>query len=794
MNFTPNPEQQACIDAVQGDYVVIAGPGSGKTATLIQRYLNMITTHCIPATDILNLTFTNSAATEMVQRVGLLGAESVFRTFHSFALDLLKRERAHVPFTLTDTVIPVYGEDFQLMKNLLQVYPAIESFRSLKDKLSEWKRSNIEPDKAKELSYYNGTEFFYACAYADYEKRCREQGWLDFDDCIVETIRLLENNNEVRARNRRRYISVDEAQDCDTNQFWLLQLIYGGNIFVVGDENQCQPPGTLVVTEKGPVPIESLKNRDKVQYWNRKTGHTPKNRFTPIQVVSRDYSGDLIQICCDGKTTQVTPDHQIYATLNIKQPFEYLVYLMWRSDLGFRIGQVHTAAGDGSRRGIGGFSSRCYEENANKAWVLHACKSKEDARMLEVIEAAKFGLPTCVYTAQNHHLFKKKQLKEIFKSIPLEHGFQCLKAHGLLFNHPLFGKTRPNQRYFKTAAANLIAGLFSLPTSTPFKPKKIESVKRVPYQGKVYSLNAEKYHTYVADGLLVCNCIYEWRSAKPNDLTNFYQRFPGAKTLYLGQNYRSTRRLTAFFKQIIPMDNGLASHMVSDREEGVNPVITKYADEVQEAHAVLNQITDPANTAIIARTNRQVINFQKTCMARDIKSKILGRKNLWQQTEVRHLLELAKEQKNVFHIPATEVLIELIHSHNMTYIYRHSGGPNEPDPIENLNNIVKLAANRGTVAQFLEWLRKLIYARKSDKNPVLSLTTVHQAKGREWKHVFVVGCNQGLMPHKDGELLEEHRIFFVAASRAADSLHISYYGSPSQFLNEFRSQVQKYGE
>jgi superfamily I DNA/RNA helicase len=157
-------------------------------------------------------------------------------------------------------------------------------------------------------------------------------------------------------------------------------------------------------------------------------------------------------------------------------------------------------------------------------------------------------------------------------------------------------------------------------------------------------------------------------------------------------------------------------------------------------------------------------------------------------------LELAKEQKNVFHIPATEVLIELIHNHNMTHIYHHSGGPNEPDPIENLNNIVKLAANRGTIAQFLEWLRKLIYARKSDKNPVLSLTTVHQAKGREWKHVFVVGCNQGLMPHKDGELLEEHRIFFVACSRAADSLHISFYGQPSQFLNEFRSQVQRYGE
>jgi len=69
---------------------------------------------------------------------------------------------------------------------------------------------------------------------------------------------------------------------------------------------------------------------------------------------------------------------------------------------------------------------------------------------------------------------------------------------------------------------------------------------------------------------------------------------------------------------------------------------------------------------------------------------------------------------------------------------------------------------------------------------------VHQAKGREWKHVYVIGCSQGIMPHKDGELLEEHRIFFVACSRAADTLDISFSGSRSQFLNEFIDQIEIY--
>jgi superfamily I DNA/RNA helicase len=90
-------------------------------------------------------------------------------------------------------------------------------------------------------------------------------------------------------------------------------------------------------------------------------------------------------------------------------------------------------------------------------------------------------------------------------------------------------------------------------------------------------------------------------------------------------------------------------------------------------------------------------------------------------------------------------------------------------------------------------LRRLTHAtRKKVPEPTLTLTTVHQAKGREYPHVFVVGANQGMMPHKDGELLEEARIFFVACSRAADTLEISYYKGCSQFLNDFQDQIQEY--
>ena len=160
MNF--NEQQREVINAIDGVWVTVAGPGSGKTACMVERHLRMVMGG-IPTNDILNLTFTNSAATEAAKRVGLLNAEQVFRTFHSFALDLLKRERKYLPFKLTDTVIPVRGEDYQLLFDLVRQFPGIASFRTLQGRLSEWKRSNIEPEQAIRESIVK--EYYYALAY-----------------------------------------------------------------------------------------------------------------------------------------------------------------------------------------------------------------------------------------------------------------------------------------------------------------------------------------------------------------------------------------------------------------------------------------------------------------------------------------------------------------------------------------------------------------------------------------------------------------------------------------------------
>jgi superfamily I DNA/RNA helicase len=796
--YIPNPEQQACIESIDGNFCVIAGPGSGKTATLVQRYMRMLG-QGIPMGDILNLTFTNAAAAEMVGRVGLLNADQVFRTFHAFAMDLLRRERAYLPFPVCDTIIPVKGEKFELMKSLLKTYPAITKYRALDDRLSEWKRSNVEPEQAMEEAYHQGLDFWYAVAYRDYEKKCREQGWLDFDSLMKETVRLLENNDEVRRRNQRKYISVDECQDTDVVQFQLLKLIYGGNIFVVGDENQCQPPGTLVDVLVSPkrgriesivkkVRIEELsEENDKLVSWDSHAKRVRLGSGRKFRRAVRQFNGNLLEIRSNCKVTRVTPNHFLWVKFNREalKSRTHFVYLMWRKDLGYRVGTSTLRTASGSNQ----ISHRGYQEKADKMWILDVVDSGKEARIREEIYSLKYQIP--------ERVFQDEDAARVFSSVSQCGGLRLLQDKGLEIDYPLISWDKKKKHltkfhgYFKTVAANVIEGLMDLPTEEDFKSAVIEKITKIEYQGPVYSLEVEKDHTYIADGIPVGNCIYEWRSAKAGNLSNFAQTFPGAKTLYLGQNYRSTKQLVKFFKQILPVDNGLASHMISEREEGQPPTFTRFDDDLQEASIVLGKIKDVEHTAVIARTNRQLINLQKRCLGLGIKSKILGQKDLWQKAEVKHLLDLTNERSSDPR-PAHEVMTELMTRENLIYKYHNTNGPNEAPPIENLNGIIKLAAKRGTVPEFMTWLRKLTYAKKSVKNPILSLTTVHQAKGKEWKYVYVIGVNQKLMPHQDGEFLEEARIFFVACSRSADELHISYFGPRSEFLNNFQEEIRIY--
>lgn len=101
-------------------------------------------------------------------------------------------------------------------------------------------------------------------------------------------------------------------------------------------------------------------------------------------------------------------------------------------------------------------------------------------------------------------------------------------------------------------------------------------------------------------------------------------------------------------------------------------------------------------------------------------------------------------------------------------------------PQENLQELWKIANRFRSLQEFIDHARKAAGAARSRKG--LTLSTVHQMKGKEANHVFVVGCSEGILPHKNGDLAEEARIFYVAVSRAAKTLTLSFYGTPSRFI------------
>jgi superfamily I DNA/RNA helicase len=103
------------------------------------------------------------------------------------------------------------------------------------------------------------------------------------------------------------------------------------------------------------------------------------------------------------------------------------------------------------------------------------------------------------------------------------------------------------------------------------------------------------------------------------------------------------------------------------------------------------------------------------------------------------------------------------------------------DPIENLSALVKMAQKHSSIKEFLDYTRRASAASKSKKG--VALSTCHSAKGMEFSKVFLVGCQEGLMPHsKATDLQEEVNIYFVACSRAERELVITYSGIPSPFL------------
>ncbi|WP_376789486.1 ATP-dependent helicase [Thermoflexus sp.] len=240
-----SPSQQEAVTAPDGPMLVLAGPGSGKTRVLTYRIAYLLTVRRVSPFHILAVTFTNKAAEEMRARLEALfgerAAELTLGTFHAICARFLRREASLLGL---NPQFVIYDEEDQLEA----VRQALRDLRldekryrpgALRAAISRAKNEFIRPDDYPIQTYFDE---IVARVYSRYEERLRAADALDFDDLLLRAVDLFENHPEALARYQERYrhILVDEFQDTNTVQVFLLRLLASRhrNLFCVGDEDQ----------------------------------------------------------------------------------------------------------------------------------------------------------------------------------------------------------------------------------------------------------------------------------------------------------------------------------------------------------------------------------------------------------------------------------------------------------------------------------------------------------------------------------------------------------------------------
>ncbi len=229
-----NPEQRAAVETLDGPVLVLAGAGTGKTRVLTTRIAHILNMGRARPGEILAVTFTNKAAREMKDRVGLMVGQVVegmpwMGTFHSIGVKILRRHAELVGLKSNFTILDV-DDQIRLIKQQFAAenlddkrWPA----RVFATILDGWKNRGLTPEQipaGEAATFANGKG---KKLYAAYQERLKTLNAADFGDLLLECIRLFRQNPDVlrHYQQRFRYILVDEYQDTNVAQYLWLKLM-----------------------------------------------------------------------------------------------------------------------------------------------------------------------------------------------------------------------------------------------------------------------------------------------------------------------------------------------------------------------------------------------------------------------------------------------------------------------------------------------------------------------------------------------------------------------------------------
>lgn len=289
--------------------------------------------------------------------------------------------------------------------------------------------------------------------------------------------------------------------------------------------------------------------------------------------------------------------------------------------------------------------------------------------------------------------------------------------------------------------------------------------------------------------------IYSFAGATPVFLNSFTQRFPDAEVIRLSTGYRSTPEIT-FAANALLRHGAMGQELIALNDHGTKPSVDGYANEDAEVVGVLAQITDLLNSgtqaqeiAILARTNNQLKGVERAMNKAGLPYQVRSTERFFDRQDVRDFL---KEVRRASVLPSEGVawIDEL-----RTLAQPHLTGESIDGIAALLHLARELDADNNfspkTLRGYLREIEDRVQQNNPPTMPVITLATLHAAKGLEWERVFLIGASEGILPletgvtgQSDAVIDEERRLFYVGMTRAKVDLHISHRQNPSRFLRE----------
>lgn len=293
--------------------------------------------------------------------------------------------------------------------------------------------------------------------------------------------------------------------------------------------------------------------------------------------------------------------------------------------------------------------------------------------------------------------------------------------------------------------------------------------------------------------------IYSFAGATPVFLNTFTQRFPDAQVIRLSTGYRSTPEITFAANSILRVGS-MGQELTAFNDHGSNPSVQGFKDEYAEISGVLQEITglltagiQPQEIAILARTNAQLSAFERAMNKSGIPYQVRNTERFFERTDVREFLKQVR-QASVIPVEGSSWIDEL-----RTIAQPFLTGESIDGIAALLHLGRELDENPAFAPKTLRGYLREVEDRVQQNNPptmpVITLATLHAAKGLEWERVYLIGASEGILPLASGGpsaannltdavIAEERRLFYVGMTRAKADLHITYRGEASRFLRE----------